>query len=235
MRETSVEKSNFRYLGTIGSFFVAILIVSNVASSAKIVDLRVSLLGLPLAFDGGTLLFPISYVFGDILSEIYGFKASRPVIWTGFLCLAASSLVFLLLRVLPGESAWNEYAGQNAYNAILGGMSQGGLVLASLLGYLAGEFSNSLSLVKIKSAMRGRLLFVRTIGSTLLGEALDSIVFIGVATLTHVFPPEAFWSLVTTNYIFKCAIEIAMTPATYALVSWLKKREPGAQEAPAAV
>jgi uncharacterized integral membrane protein (TIGR00697 family) len=201
------------------------LILSNVASSAKIVDLGFSLGGLKFVFDGGTILFPLSYVFGDIFSEVYGFRASRKVIWTGFACLAFSSLFFMLLSALPGDAEWEGYTGQAAYTAVLGGMSSGGLVLASLAGYLAGEFANSVTLVKIKTLMRGRLLFVRTIMSTLVGEFLDSLIFVSIATATGVFGKELFWSLVLTNYILKCLIEVVMTPLTYLACYKLKKAE----------
>ncbi|MDR2634118.1 MAG: queuosine precursor transporter [Treponema sp.] len=207
------------------AFFVAILLMSNVASSAKILDLGFSLFGIPLAFDGGTLLFPLSYVFGDILTEVYGFRASRRVIWMGFTALALSSLVFLLLRTLPADPGWEEYAGSAAYDAILGGMSTGGIALASLLGYWAGEFSNSVILSRLKVLMGGKLLWVRTIGSTLVGELLDSLVFVFIASLTGVFGWELFLSLTLTNYFLKCAIEAIMTPATYAAVHFLKKGE----------
>jgi len=215
----------YKYIGPVTAFFVAILITSNVASSAKIVDLGVSLFGIPLAFDGGTLLFPLSYVFGDILTEVYGFRASRRVIWTGFLCLALSSVILGLLRVLPADAAWEGYAGTAAYDAILGGMSSGGIVAASLLGYLAGEFSNSVVLSRIKVLMRGRLLWVRTIGSTLVGEMLDSLVFVTVASLTGVFAWELFATLVLTNYLFKCLVEVIMTPCTYLAAATLKRAE----------
>ncbi|MDR1231607.1 MAG: queuosine precursor transporter [Spirochaetaceae bacterium] len=221
-----------RFLGTISTLFASILILSNVASSAKIVDLGFSLGSLKFVFDGGTILFPLSYVFGDIFSEVYGFKASRKVIWTGFACLALSSLFFMLLYVLPGDAEWEGYAGQAAYAAILGGMSSGGLALASLAGYLVGEFSNSVTLIKIKSLMRGRLLFVRTITSTLIGEFLDSIVFVSIATAFGVFGKDLFWSLVLTNYIFKCLIEVLMTPVTYLACSKLKKAESATQSVP---
>jgi uncharacterized integral membrane protein (TIGR00697 family) len=218
-------RQNYRYLDLIMAFFVMTLILSNVASSAKIVDLGFSIFGLPFAFDGGTLLFPLSYVFGDILTEVYGFKASRRVIWTGFCALAISSLVFLLLRALPADSAWEGYAGSAAYDAILGGMSTGGIALASLIGYFAGEFSNSVLLSKIKIAMKGKLLFVRTISSTLAGELLDSLIFVFIASLTGVFGWELFFTLVVTNYILKCLVEILMTPVTYLAVLKLKKAE----------
>jgi uncharacterized integral membrane protein (TIGR00697 family) len=207
------------------AFFVAVLVTSNVASSAKIVDLGISLFTVPLAFDGGTLLFPLSYVFGDVLTEVYGFKASRRVIWTGFIALALSSLIFFLLRMLPAEAAWEGYAGTAAYDAILGGMSTGGIALASLLGYLVGEFSNSVTLSRMKVLMKGKFLWVRTIGSTLIGELLDSLVFVFVASLTGVFGWELFVTLVLTNYLFKCLIEAALTPFTYLAVIKLKKAE----------
>jgi uncharacterized integral membrane protein (TIGR00697 family) len=207
------------------AFFVLVLVVSNIASSAKIVDLGVSLFGFPLAFDGGTLLFPVSYIFGDILTEVYGFRASRRVIWTGFAALALASLLFLVLRLLPAEASWEAGAGSAAYDAILGGMSTGGIALASLAGYWVGEFSNSMILSRMKVLTRGKYLWARTIGSTLVGELLDSLVFVLIASLTGVFGWELFITLVLTNYIFKCAVEILMTPAAYLAVHRLKKAE----------
>jgi uncharacterized integral membrane protein (TIGR00697 family) len=147
------------------------------------------------------------------------------VIWTGFAALALSSLVFLLLRLLPGDAEWEGYAGSAAYDAILGGMSSGGIALASLLGYLVGEFSNSVLLSRIKVAMGGRLLWVRTVSSTLVGEFLDSLVFVFVASLAGVFGWGLFFSLILTNYLLKCGIEILMTPVTYGTVYALKKAE----------
>jgi uncharacterized integral membrane protein (TIGR00697 family) len=215
----------YRYLDFLMSAFVTVLIVSNVASSAKIVDLGFSLFRIPLTFDGGTLLFPVSYVFGDILTEVYGFRASRRVIWTGFIALALSSGVFFLLRALPAEALWEEYAGSAAYDAILGGMSTGGIALASLAGYWVGEFSNSVALSRMKVLMGGRFLWVRTIGSTLVGEFLDSLIFVLAASIAGVFSWALFVSLVLTNYLFKCLIEALMTPVTYLVTARLKKVE----------
>jgi queuosine precursor transporter len=219
------DRHNYKYLDIITALFVTVLVVSNIASSAKIVDWGFSVFGVHLAFDAGTLLFPVSYIFGDILTEVYGYKQSRRVIWTGFFCLGLSSLVFWIVKILPGEATWQAYAGQNAYNAILGGMSTGGIVLASLAGYWTGEFSNSFVLAKMKILTRGRWLWTRTIGSTLVGELVDSLVFILVASLFHVFPWSLFITLVMTNYIFKCSIEALMTPITYFVVNGLKRRE----------
>lgn len=168
--QTMDRNRQFHYFDLIMAAFVAVLIVSNIASSAKIVDWGFNLFGVRMAFDGGTLLFPVSYIFGDVLTEVYGYRRSRRVIWTGFACLALSSLVFWVISRLPGEAAWEGYAGQDAFNAILGGMSSGGIVLASLLGYFSGEFSNSFILAKMKLLTRGKWLWMRTIGSTLVGE-----------------------------------------------------------------
>src|SRR5512141_2990775 len=109
------ENRVYRYLNFVTGIFVTVLIVSNVASSAKIVDLGFKVVGVPMAFDAGTILFPISYIFGDILTEVYGYKRSRRVIWTGFACLALSAFIFWIVRVIPGESTWQAYAGDAAY------------------------------------------------------------------------------------------------------------------------
>jgi queuosine precursor transporter len=220
----NTEKS-YRYFDLIMAIFVTVLVVSNVASSAKIVDLKFKVIGVPMAFDGGTLLFPLSYIFGDILTEVYGYKRSRRVIWTGFFCLALASGVFALVKLLPGETTWQGYAGDAAYVAILGGMSSGGIVLGSLAGYWSGEFTNSFTLAKMKILTNGRHLWARTIGSTLVGELVDSSVFVTVACLFGIFPWSLFVTLVLTNYLFKCAVEAAMTPVTYAVVNRLKKSE----------
>ena len=215
----------YRYLDLIMAVFITVLIVSNIASSAKIVDWGLQICGIQLAFDAGTLLFPVSYIFGDILTEVYGYKASRRVIWAGFACLALSALVLWIVRLLPGETQWQAYAGDAAYLAILGGMSSGGIVLASLAGYWSGEFSNSFILAKMKIKTQGRWLWARTIGSTIVGELVDTVIFVVVASLFRVFPWTLFMSLVITNYLFKVGVEALMTPVTYFIVRVLKKSE----------
>lgn len=215
----------YKYYDFITALFVAVLLISNIASSAKIIDWGVSLLGLPLAFDAGTLLFPISYIFGDILTEVYGYKRSRRVIWAGFGAAALMSLTLWLVGLLPGEATWENYAGQTAYDAILGGVATGGIIIASLAAYFAGEFSNSIVLAKMKVATKGRWLWSRTIGSTLVGQGIDTVAFVLIATLFGVFPPEIALSLIVANYIFKVAIEVIFTPATYGLVNFLKRAE----------
>jgi uncharacterized integral membrane protein (TIGR00697 family) len=215
----------YRYLDLIMAGFITVLIVSNIASSAKIVDWGFNLRGIRMAFDAGTLLFPISYIFGDILTEVYGYRNSRRVIWTGFFCLAVTAGVFALVRLLPGEAAWESYAGEDAYIAILGGISSGGIVIASLVAYISGEFTNSIVLAKLKVITEGRWLWIRTVSSTLVGELLDTLIFVAIASIFRVFPWELFATLVLTNYIFKVGVEVLMTPVTYMVVRILKKVE----------
>ena len=221
----SSQSSSYRYFDVVVAFFVAILIVSNIASSAKIVDLGFSLFGISLAFDGGTLLFPLAYIIGDVFTEVYGFKAARRAIWTGFAALALSALVFCILYILPPDAYWEAETGTAAYYSILGGMSSGGIVLASLLAYLVGGFTNSMLLSKIKVLMQGRRYWIRSLGSSLAGHLLDTLVFVTVASFAGIFPWELFSSLVLTNVLLKIAIEILVYPVNFATVRFLKKKE----------
>jgi len=216
---------SYKYFDLVMALFVTVLIVSNIASSAKIVDWGTHIFTLPLAFDAGTIIFPISYIFGDVLTEVYGFKRSRRVIWTGFACLALTAVVLWLVRLMPGEVTWQHQTGQAAYDAVLGGVTSGGIVVASLMAYLVGEFTNSVVLARMKVVTSGKWLWTRTIGSTLVGEAVDSLIFVGIASAAGVFPWSLFWTLVVTNYIFKTGVEILMTPVTYMVVNSLKKVE----------
>jgi queuosine precursor transporter len=215
----------YRYFDLIMAVFVTVLVVSNIASSAKIVDWGFAIFGVRMAFDAGTILFPVSYIFGDILTEVYGYKNSRRVIWAGFACLALSAIIFWLVKIMPGEVQWQHYAGDAAYRAILGGMSSGGIVLASLAGYWSGEFTNSFILAKMKVLTKGRWLWTRTIGSTIAGELVDTLIFVVIATLFRVFPWSLFLTLAFTNYLFKVGVEALMTPITYGVVTRLKRVE----------
>src|SRR3989344_2901650 len=162
-------EKNFKYLGALSVFFVSVLLISNIAST-KLVDLRW------FVFDGGTLLFPLSYIFGDILTEVYGYKRARSVIWLGFFMAFLMAAIFMIMGKLPAAAGWDNQA---AYDAILGMTPR--IVLASLIAYLAGSFSNSFVLAKMKIATAGKWLWTRTIGSTLVGELLDSGLFILIA------------------------------------------------------
>ena len=215
--------THYRYYDLVMALFVTVLMISNLLSSAKIIDLKTALGPIALAFDAGTLVFPISYIFGDVLTEVYGYKRSRRVIWAGFGANALLGFFIWFAGVLPGEAEWAGYAGQDAYDAILGGVS--GLIVASLIAYFLGEFSNSYVMAKMKVWTKGRFLWTRTIGSTLVGEAVDTAVFMLIATALGVFPPEIILSLIVTNYILKVGFEAALTPLTYRIINLLKAAE----------
>ncbi len=205
-------QKGYKYLTTISVFFVSVLLISNIAST-KIVDLRW------FTFDAGTLLFPLSYIFGDILTEVYGYKKSRRVIWLGFFMALMMSVVFVVVGKLPPAPDWGNQA---AYDAILGLTPR--IVIASLIAYFCGAFSNSFVLAKMKILTKGRWLWTRTIGSTVIGEFIDSILFVLIA-FWGILPGSLLLTIIISNYIFKTAVEILFTPATYKIVSFLKKRE----------
>jgi len=196
----------------ISSLFVAVLLISNVAST-KIVDLWF------FTFDGGTLLFPLSYIFGDILTEVYGYGRSRKVIWLGFASALLMSLVFILVGKMPSARGWEN---QEAYEKILGLTPR--IVLASLAAYFSGEFSNSFVLAKMKILTRGRHLWMRTIGSTLVGELVDTLLFVMIA-FGGTLSAGLLWTVVVSNYVFKTAVEALFTPLTYWIVRVLKRAE----------
>ncbi len=202
----------YRFFTLITGLFVAVLLISNIASS-KLVAFG------PLSFDGGTILFPISYIFGDILTEVYGYHKSRQVIWIGFGSALLMMLVLIIVGWLPSASGWDN---QDAYNKILGLTPR--IVIGSLIAFFAGEFSNSFVLAKMKIFTKGRWLFSRTIGSTIVGEGLDTLIFVMVA-FAGVYSWDIVWLLVISNYIFKVAFEVVLTPLTYAVVSYLKRTE----------
>lgn len=202
----------YRYLDVITGFFVAVLLISNIAST-KIVELGW------LTFDGGTLLFPLAYIFGDILTEVYGYARSRRVIWIGFFSLVVMSVVVTIVGRLPADPGWPHQA---AYETILGQTPR--IVLASLLAYFAGEFTNSYTLAKMKIWTSGRILWTRTIGSTLAGEGVDTLIFVLVAFYGSL-PNPLLWDIIVSNYIFKVAVEVFLTPVTYAVVGNLKRTE----------
>lgn len=202
----------FKYYDIILGLFVAVLLISNVASS-KILQLG------PFTFDGGTILFPVSYIFGDILTEVYGYRNSRRVIWTGFFAAFLMSLTFIAVGKLPPAPGW---ANQEAFDKILGITPR--IVAASLLAYFSGEFSNSYTLAKMKIMTRGRWLWTRTVGSTIVGEGVDTLLFVMIA-FYGVLPGDILLAVIISNYIFKVGFEIIFTPLTYFVVGLLKRAE----------
>jgi uncharacterized integral membrane protein (TIGR00697 family) len=207
-----MDPRQFRYFDILVALFVAVLLISNIAST-KILTLW------KFTFDGGTLLFPLSYIFGDILTEVYGYKRSRRIIWLGFISALLMSLVFYIVQILPAATDWPN---QQAFEQILGFLPR--IVIASLLAYFAGEFTNSVTLSRLKIITAGRYLWMRTIGSTLLGQGIDTLIFCLVA-FYGVLPGNILWAVIVSNYIFKCSIEILFTPLTYGIVGFLKKKE----------
>jgi uncharacterized integral membrane protein (TIGR00697 family) len=202
----------YKYFTLITGLFVAVLLISNIASS-KIVQMG------PFTFDGGTILFPISYIFGDILTEVYGYRKSRQVIWIGFGCAILMTAVFAIVGYLPSASDW---LNQDAYNVILGTAPR--IVAGSLIAYFAGEFSNSYIMAKMKIFTGGRWLFSRTIGSTIVGEGVDTLIFVLVA-FGGIYSWSTIFAIIISNYVFKVGFEVILTPVTYAVVGALKRSE----------
>ena len=207
-----MNQSRFRYFDVLVALFVAVLLISNIAST-KILTLW------KFTFDGGTILFPLSYIFGDILTEVYGFKKSRRVIWLGFFSALLMSVVLFIVQLLPPADDWHN---QQAFEVLLGPVPR--IVIASLLAYFAGEFSNSITLSILKIRTKGKFLWLRTIFSTIIGEGIDTLVFCLVA-FYGTLPGNILWAIIISNYIFKCSVEILFTPLTYKIVGFLKKSE----------
>jgi uncharacterized integral membrane protein (TIGR00697 family) len=203
---------SYKYFTAVTVAFVAVLLISNIIST-KLVDFGF------LIFDAGTLLFPFAYIFGDLLTEVYGYKKSRQVIWMGFGAALLMSLVFIGVNYLPAAADWGHQA---AYEAILGLAPR--IVLASLLAYLVGEFLNSSILAKMKVHMQGKRFALRAIVSTLVGQGADTIIFILVA-FTGIFPWPVIVSIIISNYIFKVGVEVVFLPITSRVVKWFKKHE----------
>jgi len=196
----------------IAAVFVTCLITANIIAVKLIL-----LLGFLVP--AGIIVFPISYLFGDILTEVYGYAAARRVIWLGFACNLLAVIAIYIGGIAPAAPFWQ---GQAAYNAILGFTPR--LLLASFSAYLVGEFTNSFVLARLKIATRGRWLWTRTIGSTLIGEGFDTLIFISIA-FWGIIPASSMLQAILTQWIFKVVYEIVATPITYWIVGFLKRKE----------
>lgn len=194
------------------AIFITCLITANI-TAVKLVNVW------GFVLPAGIIIFPISYIFGDILTEVYGYRQARRVIWLGFLCNLIAVVTIWVGQILPPAFFWS---GQAAYERILGYTPR--LLLASFLAYLLGEFTNAFVLAKMKIATKGRWLWSRTIGSTLVGEGLDSLVFITIAFIGEIPMPELA-SAIVTQWLAKSAYEAAVTPLTYVAVNFLKRSE----------
>ena len=194
----------------VAAIFVSCLITANVIA-VKVISVG------PLVLPAAIIIFPLSYIFGDILTEVYGYRLTRRVIWLGFLCNLIFVVFVWLGQLLPPAPFWE---GQSAYETILGYVPR--LLVASFCGYLVGEFANSYILARMKILTRGRWLWTRTIGSTVVGQGLDTTVFI---TLAFVGTPNFMPLLILSHWLVKTGIEAVATPFTYAAVNFLKKKD----------
>ncbi len=217
---TTASQPGYRYYDLVMAAFVAVLLCSNLIGPAKIAQADFPLLGA-ISFGAGVLFFPISYVFGDILTEVYGYARARKVIWAGFGALLFASFMSAVVVALPPAPGWQN---QSAYEIAFG--STWRIALASLIAFWCGEFVNSFVLAKMKIATAGRWLWTRTIGSTIAGEGVDSALFYPLAFYgSGLIPNELLPKIMLTQFIAKVAVEIAFTPVTYRIVAKLKRAE----------
>jgi uncharacterized integral membrane protein (TIGR00697 family) len=213
-------RTHFRYFDILMTAFVAILLLSNIIGASK-----PSFIPLPgggeWSFGAGVLFFPLSYIIGDVLTEVYGYAHARRVIWTGFAALTFMAFMAWVVVALPPAKDWPY---QPAYEAVFGNSWR--IVLASIMAFWIGEFANSYVLARMKVWTGGKLLWTRTIGSTVIGEGLDSLIFYPLAFYGLAgWPPEQLAQVVVSQWLIKTGWEALLTPLTYVVVGWLKERE----------
>ncbi len=220
MKPSSQPTRQYRYYDLVMAAFVCVLICSNLIGPAKIAQIALPYLGT-VTFGAGVLFFPISYVFGDILTEVYGYARARKVIWAGFTGLGFASFMAAVVVALPPAPFWNN---QPAYEIAFG--STWRIVLASMCAYFCGEFVNSYVLAKMKILTAGKWLWTRTIGSTIFGEAVDSSLFYPLAFYgTGIIPNDKLPLVMLSQFVIKVGVEVVFTPVTYKLVNALKRAE----------
>jgi uncharacterized integral membrane protein (TIGR00697 family) len=207
----------YRYYDLIMAAFVCVLLCANLIGVSKVA--QVNLFGSEVKFGAGNLFFPLSYLFGDILTEVYGYARSRKVVWAGFGSLLFASIMSFVVVHLPPADGWS---GQAVIEAAFG--STWRIALASLVGYFCGEFANSVTLAKLKILTEGRFLWTRTIGSTIVGEACDTLVFYPLA-FYGTWPNDVLLAVMGANYCIKVGWEVVATPLTYRVVNALKRAE----------
>jgi uncharacterized integral membrane protein (TIGR00697 family) len=213
----------FRYYDLLLAGFVAVLLCSNLIGPAKVCEIALPLFGTSLVFGAGNIFFPISYIFGDVLTEVYGYARARRVIWSGFIAmLFASVMAYVVIGLPPTPTEPFNATLQPALELVFGNTWR--IVAASIVAFWAGDFVNAYVLAKMKVWTEGRWLWTRTIGSTLLGQAADSLIFYPIA-FAGIWEGETLFSVIAFNWFFKVMVEVVMTPATYAIVGWLKRHE----------
>ncbi len=202
----------FRYLDALTTAFVVVLIVSNLVAQ-KII--RVG----PISTSGAMILFPVTYIFGDIFTEIYGYAASRRAIWLGFFAVALLYGISALVIALPSDPEFHQQA---AFVTVFGFLPR--ILFASLIAFWAGEFANSYTMARLKLLTQGRYLWTRTVSSTIVGQAIDTTLVI-LITFSGVFSPHKLFQIIWQGYLLKVAYEVLATPLTYLVVNWLKRAE----------
>jgi queuosine precursor transporter len=202
----------YKYLDVLTTAFVVILLVSNLIAQ------KVCQIG-PFAVSGAILLFPVTYIFGDIFTEIYGFAASRRAIWLGFFGTILLYVMGAIIIALPAAPGWHN---QEAFAIVFGFIPR--ILAASLVAFCAGEFANSYTMARLKLLTDGRRLWTRTIGSTIVGQAVDTTLVIFL-TFVGVVPLRTLGNMIVTGYVLKVAYEVLATPLTYAVINWLKRAE----------
>ncbi|MET0553290.1 MAG: queuosine precursor transporter [Vicinamibacteria bacterium] len=203
----------YRYYDLVMAAFVTVLLCANLIGASKVATLG------GFTFGAGVLFFPISYVFGDVLTEVYGYARARKVVWAGFGAMIFASFMSVVILAFPPAAGWPHQA---AFETVFGGTWR--IVGASLVAYFSGEFCNSFVLAKLKVRTEGRFLWLRTIGSTVVGEAVDSLIFYPLAFL-GIWSADLVLKVMLTNYALKVLWEVVMTPATYVVVNFLKRAE----------
>ncbi|MFZ9232904.1 MAG: queuosine precursor transporter [Hylemonella sp.] len=211
----------YKYYDFILAAFVCVLLCSNLIGAAKAAEMTLPWIGT-VTFGAGVLFFPISYIFGDILTEVYGYGRDRRVVWAGFGALIFASFMSIVVLALPAASDPFNQGYQEHLNAVFGNTPR--IMLASVLAFWCGSFSNSYVLAKMKIWTKGRLLWSRTIGSTLVGEAVDSGLFY-VLAFYGIWPTHQVVAVAVAQYVLKTTWEIVMTPVTYRVVAFLKAKE----------
>jgi uncharacterized integral membrane protein (TIGR00697 family) len=208
----------FKYLDTLTLAFVVVLLISNlVGPKICLINIHIGRFG-PLQVSGAQLLFPITYIFGDICTEIYGFAASRRAIWMGFFATVLLTLMGAFVVAMPSAPDWHN---QQAFETVFGLVPR--FAIASLAAYWCGEFTNSYTLAKLKLLTKGRWLWTRTVGSTVTGQAVDTMIVILIAFWGS--PSKTIITIIISSYVSKVIYEVVATPVTYAIVNFLKKKE----------
>lgn len=213
-------RAQFRYFDLVMAAFVAILLLSNIIGASK--PSYVTLPGgMTWSFGAGVLFFPLSYIIGDVLTEVYGYAHARRVIWTGFAALLFMAFMAWVVVALPPAKGWPH---QDAYEAVFGNSWR--IVAASIMAFWVGEFANSYILARMKLWTQGRMLWSRTIGSTIIGQGLDSLIFYPLAFYGLAgWPPDQIMQVVVSQWLIKTLWEAVLTPLTYMVVGWLKRHE----------